>query len=166
MRERRSRSQCVSARARARVLAVRAGGRVIRARACAHVHVLNEAKIKIARLEGRIEKLQPAAKAMKEVSGSAGGLYKNGAETAEQLKPSFELRGCVLPARSAPATKSEPHAKSPPKLPRGKEARADGKGGGQFSAVKKFCVHPIYVECARGASAVPPLQGGLGAGNN
>ena len=48
-------------------------------------HELNEAKIKIARLEGRIEKLQPAAKAMKEVSKGFGGLYNNGAEAAEQL---------------------------------------------------------------------------------
>ena len=60
----------VCLRARVRVLAVRACGHacvrvcVIRARACAHVHVLNEAKINIARLEGRIEKLQPAAKAI------------------------------------------------------------------------------------------------------
>ena len=55
---------------------------------------LNEAKIKIARLEGRIEKLQPAAKAMKEVSKGFGGLYKNGAGAAEQLKPFFS--SCVL----------------------------------------------------------------------
>ena len=93
---------------------------------------------------------------MKEVSKGFGGLYKNGAEAAEQLKPFFELHDCILPAPSAPASKSELHSKSPPRLlPRGKEARADGKGGGQFSAVKKFCVHQIYVECTRGASAVP-----------